>query len=150
MKRIEKLVESYLADDGEIFATEKECLEYESRLTDTAIHRLNTLISKEPDIESIFTPSEINRVAEFIQKRFKDIQAIMPAPILSEGEWVPHVNWAFSYPPLKRTTRVEVMFESGCTEIRLAGQFSFQWNTTTRAVTNPHGRIVQYHIIKND
>lgn len=147
MKRIEKLVEVYQADDGESFTTEKACLEYETCLTDTAIYRLNTLISKEPGIESIFTPSEMNMVSEFIQKRFDDIRTIMEAPVKKGciDEWIPHVNWDKDRPPVDGLSVVQVEFYNGRVARGRAYLWGTRWNTTR---VNSHGRIVKYRIME--
>lgn len=126
----------YVADDGQVFDTQQECLNHENK---------SALVSAIQDLfDKAYYPKT---VGAFIVNHIDEINKILNSPAVTTNKdgWISNVGHdSYQYPEhLDENTKVELKFRNGETEIGIAGDCDAGWIETDGAQWD----IIAYRIL---
>ena len=126
----------YQANDGKVFQTKDECLDYE---TDKDISE------KLEDLVSSYSFSHGQTIINFITSNKDELRKILCVDKLEDGEWISNENNFNNYPPIPGETMIEVEYRNG----ELRKNTADTWNAAWRSIDNHDFDIMNYRILKD-
>jgi len=130
-----KRIETFEADDGTKFDTEKECLDYENSL------------ASERAIDKLITEFTTDFTLQLKLGRFFNLHKAQIRDILTgnTGEWISNENNSCAFAPIMGNPKVEVVYRDGTYDQGTADMWTAGWIST-----DGHPKdIVKYRIIND-